>query len=80
VGYLASVQMELVIFTLPADLQGVLQAHGVKKRRSTRTRHPLSDAMRPGTTTKYRVQCPFLLKIIFLHQTILTEIVPKPSI
>ena len=32
VGYLASVQMKLVIFTLSAHLPSVLQVHGVKKK------------------------------------------------
>jgi hypothetical protein len=56
VGYLASVQMKLVIFIPPAHLPSVLQVHGVKKRRSTRKRHPLCDATRPGTTIKYRAK------------------------
>ena len=72
VGYLASVQTKLVIFTLLAHLPSVLQVYGVIKRQRARKRHPPCDAMRPGTTIKCRAKCSFVLKIIFLHQTLLT--------
>ena len=49
-----------------------VRVHGVKKRRSTRKRHPPCDAILPGTMIKYRAQCSCVLKIIRPHVTILT--------
>ena len=47
-----------------------------EERAQNRKKHPPYDAIRPGITIKYRSQCPCLLEIIFLNQTILTLISP----